>query len=219
MPDWYRCANSGGCYVCEVNASLKSFRVVGTTDMRKVILEVSVSLDGFIEGPGGDLDWLRLDPEPCDVERFLSDFDTLFFGRKAYERVAFPIVPEGELWHPDMNLFRLGGIRKYVFSRTRRHVEGNAMVIREDLASEVLRIRAEDGKDIRLCGGADILNVFSDLDLIDRYHLRVHPVLLKEGKPLFQESGYRPELKLIGEWSMDSGTTLLQYERGMRIKI
>ena len=65
----------------------------------------------------------------------------------------------------------------------------------------------------------DTLNVFSDLDLIDRYHLRVHPVLLKEGKPLFQESGYRPELKLIGEWSMDSGTTLLQYERGMRIKI
>lgn len=181
--------------------------------MRKIVFESSVSLDGFIEGPNGELDWLVHDNKPTDLLRLLSMFDTIFYGRKTYEALTRTRVYEGsrpELERPVHDA--LYGMRKYVFSRTEKHVEGNAMVIGDNLESEVRRIRAEEGKNIWFCGGADILRTFAKLDLVDEYVLSVYPIALSAGKPLFPERRIPPDLQLIQKHRTPSGVVILQYK-------
>lgn len=186
--------------------------------MRKIIFESSVSLDGFIEGPNGELDWLLCADEPADIKSFLSSFDTIFYGRKTYDRMAVP-NPEDEASSAVRKQFlsAVQAMRKYVFSRTRKHVEGNAMVIHQNLESEVRRIREEYGKDIWLCGGADILKTFARLDLVDEYFLSVHPVILVGGKPLFEEMKVPLNLNLVEEYKLRSGVVILRYIPASRI--
>lgn len=186
--------------------------------MRKIVFESSVSLDGFIEGPSGELDWLVFDQQPADTLRRLSFFDTIFYGRKTYEvlntaRLYGRAGVESDRLAHD----KLYGMRKYVFSRTEKHVEGNAMVVGEHLESEVQRIRAEEGKHIWFCGGADVLRTFARLDLVDEYVLSVHPVELMAGKPLFPGGRIPAELKLMKEYRMPSGIVVLHYKPHNRI--
>jgi dihydrofolate reductase len=186
--------------------------------MRKVIFESSVSLDGFIEGPDGELDWLLCGNEPPDIKSFLSSFDTIFYGRKTYEKIGMPNAGD-EIGSGirEQFLSALQAMRKYVFSRTRRHVQGNAMVVSENLELEVRRITEEDGKNIWLCGGADILKTFARLDLVDEYFLSVHPVVLAGGKPLFEGTKVPLNLNLVEEHKLRSGVVILRYIPASRI--
>jgi dihydrofolate reductase len=130
--------------------------------MRKVIFESSISLDGFIEGPGGELDWLQQGQDAVDISAFLSSFDTIFYGRKTYDKIGVPKRKDARMGSKEERFFlAVEGMRKYVFTRTMKHVEGNAMVIGDNLEVEVKRIREEEGKNIWLCGGADILRTFA----------------------------------------------------------
>ena len=180
--------------------------------MRRVIFEASVSLDGFIEGPNSELDWLVSGETPANAATFLSAFDTIFFGRKAYEKLGI-IHQSGEDIPGDGREFfyAFHRMRKYVFSKTLKHVAGNGMVISENLETEVKRIRAEEGKDIWLCGGADIMRTFATLDLIDAYFLIVHPVTLHSGTPLFEAHERPSDLSLAGRRNLKSGVVILQY--------
>lgn len=188
--------------------------------MRKVIFESAISVDGFIEGPDGDMDWLLFDGQNCNANDFLDGFDTIFYGRKAYEKFGVtpflgPDIPEAER---DF-YYSIRAMRKYVFSRTAKHVDGNAMVISENLEEEVRRIRSEDGKNIWFCGGSDILQTFAELDLVDEYILTVHPVLLKSGKPLFPGSKRPLNLKLVHKHKLGSGVVIVRYQPESRLKI
>lgn len=188
--------------------------------MRRVIFESSVSIDGFIEGPNGELDWFVGDNDcRSDVEAFFSAFDTIFYGRKAYERMTLPATLDPVLSEADRKFYyQLHGIRKYVFSRTQKHVSGNGMVVSENLEAEVMRIRNENGKDIWFCGGADILRTFAELDLVDEYVITVHPVLLARGTPLFAGNKKPGNLKLISKRDLKSGIVILHYKPENRIK-
>lgn len=180
--------------------------------MRKVIFESSISLDGFIEGPNGELDWLRQWDEPGGVTSLLSSFDTIFYGRKTYDKMGVPKLGENKIsQNEEQFLWAVQGMRKYVFSRTLKHVDGNAMVIHENLEPEVKRIREEEGKNIWLCGGADILKTFARLDLVDEYLLSVHPVRLAGGKPLFEGRKIPLDLKLLDKHKLRSGVVILRY--------
>ena len=114
--------------------------------MRRIIAEIALSLDGYIEGPNGQLDWLT--PTSSDFEEtgfrhhFLSSFDTIFYGRIAYQKVAMvqsfdTVSPE---IFPSFNSL-VNKMRKYVFSRSMKHVPGNAMVINDSLLCHVNRIK------------------------------------------------------------------------------
>lgn len=189
--------------------------------MRKVIFESAISIDGFIEGPDGSMDWLvEGDQNPDhDPIRFLAAFDTIFYGRKAYEK--FGVTPFLSPDIPDVErefYYSIRAMRKYVFSRTSKHVAGNGMVISDNLEAEVRRIREEDGKDIWFCGGADILRTFTELDLVDEYILTVHPVLLKSGKPLFAGKKKPHSIKLIHKRKLESGVVVLHYQPESRSK-
>jgi dihydrofolate reductase len=186
--------------------------------MRKIIFEMAMSLDGYIEGPNGELDWLIFEKNGAYTNEFLLDFDTIFYGRLAYEkfgitRVAGPLQTEAQREFYEA----LNGTRKYVFSRTAKHVLGNAMVIHDNLLTEVRRIRNEDGKNIWLCGGADIFSTFVELDLIDEYIFTIHPRILGSGKLLFQNIRKRLNLKLIHAQNLASGVVALHYIPGSEV--
>jgi dihydrofolate reductase len=186
--------------------------------MRKVIAEIAISLDGFIEGPNGALDWLVFDEEVPYSSAFLKGFDTIFYGRVAYERFGVPrsenpSLPEGEREFNEM----VNNMRKYVFSRTAKHVQGNGMMINNHIESEVKRIRDEEGKNIWLCGGAGIYKTFIDLDLIDEYQLAIQPRVLGSGKPLFRNLATPLNLKLLRTENLKSGVVRLHYQPESRM--
>lgn len=188
--------------------------------MRSVIFESSVSLDGFIEGPNGELDWLISDDGAhFDIRRFVSSFDTIFYGRKAYEKIGIPKCVNASMPADEREwYYALYGMRKYVFSRSEKHVSGNGMVVSENIEEEVKRIRQEDGKNIWFCGGADILRTFVDLDLVDEYILSVHPVFLKHGKRLFTGNEKTLGLQLLSRTKLKSGVIVLHYRPESRLK-
>ena len=182
--------------------------------MRKIILDVAVTLDGFIEGPDGELDWLGKD-EDMDfgdiINDILIDIDAIFYGRVSYD-----------LWgnyYPDENASPklkeaynlLHSKKKYVFSRTKTN-DGKAIFINSNIKRSVQEILQQPGKDIWLYGGGDLITTFINLGLVDVYRLAVHPVILGAGKPLFENIKDRVELHLKDAKPSKSGVILLAYE-------
>lgn len=176
--------------------------------MRKVIAEIAVSLDGFIEGSDGGLEWLVFDEQPSYVHDFLSRFEVVFFGRVAYEKVGVYLLSSSESSGYNATFSQL---RKYVFSRTVKHVSGNGMVVNSDICEHVARIKAEEGKDIWLSGGGEIISLFASMNLIDEYILAVQPVILGAGKPLFCGVLQRIHLQLLNAEQLSSGVVILNY--------
>ena len=182
--------------------------------MRKIILDVAVTLDGFIEGPNGEIDWLVGDEETDfgDIlNDILTDIDTIFYGRVSYD-----------LWgnyYPDKNASPklkeaydlLHSKKKYVFSGTKTN-DGNAIFINSNIKESVQEILQQPGKNIWLYGGGKLITTFINLDLVNVYRLAVHPVILGSGKPLFEDIKSRVGLKLIEAKPAKSGVILLSYE-------
>lgn len=177
---------------------------------RKVVLDLAVTLDGFIEGPNGEVDWCVMDPD-MGFSEFLKGIDTILYGRKSYELWGqyFPgniaSETEKEIW--DL----VHSKKKYVFSQTMTRTCGTAELIRDNIADEVYRIKSQPGKDIWLYGGASLITTFVNLGLVDEYRLSVHPVILGGGKPLFTDIIQRVGLKLANVKSFSSGVVQLCY--------
>lgn len=188
--------------------------------MRKIVLWMSVSLDGFIEGPEHEIDWHTVDEElhqhANDEARALGGF---LHGRAMYELMesswsdagtgagAADSGPEAEF----------GGIwrdkPKYVYSRTLERVGPNATIVRDVVPEEVAALKAAPGGDLGL-GGAGIAAAFLRHDLVDEYRIYVHPVRIGRGKPLFPPVDGGPvPLRLEGTRTFGNGVVLLRYGR------
>jgi dihydrofolate reductase len=188
-----------------------------TVVMRKVIVSMSVSLDGFMEGPGGDLSWHRVDDE---LHRHLNE-QSKAMGAFLHGRVMYELMEQA--WpHADSDpastepMVEFAGIwrdmPKIVYSRTLQHADWNATIVREVDADAVRSLKAEPGGDLAL-GGADLAAAFRELDLIDEYRVYVHPVLVGRGRPLFPPSNARSDLRLVETHTFGNGVVLLRYER------
>lgn len=178
---------------------------------RRILLDLAVTLDGYIEGKNGEIDWCIMEPE-MDFNGFLDQVDTIFFGRKSYE-LWEECRPEKDAPLEDKAMWdRIRKMRKYVFSRTLSSTS-DFTVLSDPLMDEIERIKEEDGKDIWLYGGSDLITTFMKNHLIDEYRLSVHPVLLGEGKPLFTISG-RIDLVLVKVNTYPSGVVQLIYQPG-----
>lgn len=170
--------------------------------MRKVILGVAVSLDGFIEGPDGEYDWCFTDQD-YGMTAFLKNVDAIFFGRKSYEvmmRAGSP--PGGNLWD---------GMKNYVFSNTLKTPLKDARIVNGDVKAEVIRIKSQAGKDIWLFGGASLAGSLLNEGLIDELWLAVHPILLGKGKPLFTDLNGRIKTELVSSRAYKTGLVSLIY--------
>ena len=167
--------------------------------MKKIILGLAVSLDGFIEGPKGEYDWCFTDQD-YGMSEFFKRIDTVFMGRKTYE----------------MTLGMKGGgglpkMKEYVFSNTLDSVKEGSILVKGDIAKQVAKIKKEEGKDIWLFGGAGLTSSLLNLKLIDEISLAIHPVILGGGKPLFSEISKRIKLKLIDNKTYNTGLVSLIY--------
>lgn len=177
---------------------------------RKIILDLAVTLDGFIEGKNGEVDWCIMDAE-MGFDRFLNQIDTIFYGRKSYELWG-QFTPGNEQGEAEKQFWELVHRKeKYVFSRTQKGTDQKAVFINDNLLEEVGRIKNKPGKDIWLYGGASLITTFIRLGLVDEFRLSVHPVVLGEGKPLFADVRQRLDLKLMDTKSFSSGVVQLIY--------
>lgn len=180
--------------------------------MRKVVLAMFVSLDGFIEGPGKQM----VPPAySADLDRYWikpnTDAGTILYGRVCYELMAaFWTSPQA----PQPNAKILGETPKIVFSRTLQTASwSNTTIVRDDIAGTVGKLRQQPGKDVILIGGAAIAGEFMRLGLIDEYRLLVSPLILGAGTPLFPGGIGRISLTLAGVQPFDTGAVLLTYRR------
>jgi len=169
--------------------------------MRKIILQLAVSLDGFIEGPNGEFDWCFTDQD-YGMSAFFKRIDSVFMGRKSYELIL-TMQSEPPPGFPK--------IKEYVFSNTISHLKEGVVVISGDIKSEVEKIKNEKGKDIWLFGGAGLISSLMNLQLVDEMILAVHPVILGGGKPLFKEISERTWLTLDGSKIYENGLLFLTY--------
>jgi dihydrofolate reductase len=177
--------------------------------MRKVILKMHVSLDGFVATPSGDLDFIFRDFDD-DLTAWegegLRRAGLHIMGRVTYNDMAAHWPTSTEPFAPPMN-----EIPKVVFSTTLEETgwQGSRVVDR-DLAEEIPRLKEQGGKDILAHGGASFAQSLSRLRLIDEYQLVVHPVVLGAGLPLFSDA---LELKLLDATTFDSGVLASTYAR------
>ena len=170
---------------------------------RNVILYIACSLDGFITKPGDDLTFLdRVQKVGEDYEYmdFISTIDTVIIGRKTYDWVmgsvrVFPHVDK----------------ETYVITRTKRPNEGNTVFYNGPLKDLVLMLKRRQGRNIFCDGGAEVVNALLEEKLIDKLVVSVIPVLLGNGKRLFETGRPEQDLELIGVESYDTGLVQLHY--------
>jgi dihydrofolate reductase len=148
-------------------------------DMRKVVLYIAISIDGFIATEDGTIDWLSSivnpDNEDHGYAQFLDEIDVTLIGRKTYEQIlSFPTP------------FPYPTKSNYVFSRHKpKHSDEFAHWIDENLESFVRRLKEENGKAIWLIGGQQLNESLLRVQLIDRMIISILPIVLGRGIPLF----------------------------------
>ncbi len=193
--------------------------------MRKIIAALQVSVDGFIEGPNGELDWAMVEDEETwrDIFEMLESVDTCILGRvmyPGYEQywlvvLANPngILPlSGKIATKNEIAYAhwADRIPHIVLSKTLDKVAWKTTRIVRD-AEEIRKMKHQPGKDMYVVGGAALVSSLMNLGLIDEIQLRVNPLILGGGKALFKDVKERHMLKLIEAKPLKSGMVGLTY--------
>jgi dihydrofolate reductase len=193
--------------------------------MRKIIAALHVSVDGFIEGPNGELDWAMTEDEETwkDIFEFLTHVDTFILGRvmyPAYEQYWLAVLanPTGILpfsgkaaTKNEIAFARLADKTHHiVLSRTLDKVEWKTTRIVRDV-EEIRKLKQQRGKDMYVVGGATLVSSLMNLGLIDELRLGVNPLILGGGKALFKDVKERHALKLVQAKPLKSGRVVLTY--------
>ncbi|MDO6391169.1 dihydrofolate reductase family protein [Pontibacter sp. BT731] len=178
--------------------------------MRKVILDLAVTLDGFIEGPKGEVDWCILDDD-MDFQGFLSSIDTILYGRVSYEMWG-NYEPDANASETEKAIWAaVHAKEKIVFSNQQRQ-DSKATFVTSGIPEKIAEMKNQNGKDIWMYGGAKLITTFIHHGLVDIYRISVHPTVLGAGKPLFQDLKERINLNLIEVNRFRSGVVQLIYE-------
>jgi dihydrofolate reductase len=188
--------------------------------MRKIITTTWVTLDGFIAGSNGEMDWIGeiYDDAMSTYENDLvGSADTLLLGRVTYQSFAgsWPHVPDNPNASEDEKAYarQLNAMRKLVFSRTLESVEwNNSTLLKEVVTEDIEKLKQEPGRDMVIYGSASLVQTLTNLGLIDEYQILVHPVILGSGKPLFQNIKDQVKLKLVDTKTHPSGVVILYYQ-------
>lgn len=168
--------------------------------MRRVRYRVAASLDGYIAGPSGEIDWIVVDPT-VDFAALYAEFDTVVLGRRTYELTLQPGAPP---WP--------AGWRIYVVSRTLPAKQPAGVTVVRGIDETVAALRSETGRDIWLFGGGVLAASLLSAGLLDRVEVAVMPVLLGGGTPLVAVGSKRAQLSLVSARPSPSGILNLQYE-------
>lgn len=179
--------------------------------MRKIKLDLAVSLDMMIEGPNGEIDWCIMDSD-MNFEDFIDSIDTILFGRISYElNKAFEIehMYDAEI---SKQFNELNQKKHIVFSNTYKTNDSN-VVVSSNILNTIKELKDTPGKDIWLYGGSVIVSEMLKLNLIDELRLSIHPIILGQGKPLFHPSDVRKLFHLVEVIRFRSGVIQVIYQK------
>lgn len=172
---------------------------------RKVVLYIAQSLDGYIARENNDISWLSIierDNEDYGYNSFIETIDTVFMGRKTYEKLlTFDIE------------FPHKGRKCYVLSKTLEGADENVQFFSGNIEDIITKLKEQEGKNIFIDGGSEVVRAFRDKNLIDEYVISIIPVLLGRGIRLFRETDTENKLKLVENKVYDSGLVQLKYIR------
>lgn len=185
--------------------------------MRKLKLQMQMSLDGFVAGPNGEEDWVvrGSDPKLWQLINELADTsDTLLLGRKMSE--AF--IPHFESFTSDNPRYtfaqKMVNLKKYVFSRTLQSPFGqNTQIVKGELADEITKLKSQKGKDMLVYGGASFVSSLVAGGHIDDFYIFINPVLINKGMRIFDKLTERQSLELVSATAYDGGVTVLHYKQ------
>lgn len=181
--------------------------------MRKVILFNMLTLDGFFAGPDGEIDWHNVDEEFNDFSiQQTGSAGGLIFGRRTYELMAgYWPTPAAAADDPQVTEI-MNRLPKYVFSRTLDEAGWhNTRLIKEDVVAEVKKLKAGTGGDLFIVGSANLAGTFLKEGLLDEIRVIINPVLLGDGRTLFEGLPGTVELELLNSRTFRSGNVLLYY--------
>lgn len=174
--------------------------------MRKVILYIGMSLDGYIADKNEKVDWLsgqNAEAESMDsYSEFIRDIDTVIMGWNTYEQVVTELSPDEWVY---------SGMESYVLTHREIGDKEEIKFTNQDVGELIRELKKKDGKDIWICGGASIVNQLIRENLIDRYHISVIPTILGNGIRLFEKADRERKLNLIKTQTYN-GITDLIYE-------
>jgi dihydrofolate reductase len=185
---------------------------------RRLFVSMIVSLDGYIEGPGRELDWFE-DGDPqfeqyCD--EMIDSVGLALYGRRAYELMVqyWPNAEVDPKSPADLAFARkMNALPKLVLSRTLEHATwNNTRILKDRVAETITELKQTPGKPIVAWAGAGLVSTLSRLGLVDEYRLIVHPVLLGRGTPLFQDVEARRRLRLTRTTQLGRSLAVLRYE-------
>ena len=166
--------------------------------MRKIIAGFASSIDGYIAGPNGEYDWILIDPE-IDFAAEAKKYDTYLYGRKSYEDILAMKMPIDK------------ASAHFVFSTSLKQVADGFTLVSEDAKTKLLSLKAQQGKDIAVFGGAGLLSSLLNLQLVDEIHVSIIPVLLGAGKPMVNNAIRKLPLSLHSTKTFSNGTVQLIY--------
>lgn len=187
--------------------------------MRRLVLFMHVSLDGFVAGPNGEMDWIKVDDQMFEYAgRRTNESDTALYGRVTYQMMEAywptaanqPNATKHDIEHSTW----YNKVDKVVLSKT---MEGqqlpNTIIIGDDIEFRVKSLKQQAGKEIIIFGSPSASHTLMQHGLIDEFWLFVNPILLGKGIPLFKNIQQATELKLVTTAVFDSGVVCLHYQK------
>lgn len=160
--------------------------------MKKVVLYIASSLDGYIADTNHSVDWIQGQDESIELldtyTPFFNTIDTVIMGKRTYDQIIKELSPDK---------WPYSGVLTYVFTHEHLGAKNDIIFTQENPSQLVNRLKRENGKDIWICGGADIINQLMEDNIIDIFHITTIPVILGGGIKLFDRTGRKLYLELI----------------------
>ncbi|MDF2380874.1 dihydrofolate reductase [Nostoc ellipsosporum NOK] len=185
--------------------------------MRKLVLFMHVSLDGFAADANSGLGWISYDSELQQyADGIVATVGSPVYGRVTYELMAgyWPTVladaraSERDKAHAKW----VDGVTKVVFSKTMKKADwNNTIVVNDNIAEEINKLKQQPGKDLVIFGSPGLSHSLMKLDLIDEYQLTLNPVLLGNGIPAYESIKNKTNLKLVKATPLKNGVVGLHY--------
>jgi dihydrofolate reductase len=184
--------------------------------MRKIILSMQMTLDGYVSGPNGEMDWIYTGTaEWDDMRKELDNADTYLIGAKMFpeysehwrKQLTNPGAPAEEKSFAEL----ADKTQHVVFSKSLEQTGLENYRIARDVDSEVSKLKQEPGKNILLWGGASLARYFIEKGLLDEIRLVIVPMMLGAGKRLFPDDGERRRLEMISMSGLDSGVVIVRF--------
>jgi dihydrofolate reductase len=186
--------------------------------MRKIVLLMHVSLDGFVAGLNGEMDWIKLDNELWDYVTSVTDAaDTAVYGAITFRMMEsyWPTAATqpGATAHDIDHARWVNNAHKLVVSKSIKSSNwADTEILHENIEKRMLELKHTSGKNLLMLGSPSLAQSFMEAGLIDELRLNVNPVVLGAGKPLFKDGAGRIDLKLEGRRPFASGVVGLHYD-------